>query len=93
MGADTVELHTGAFANLPAELQQDEVDRLEAAARLAKEKGLLANAGHGINYSNVRLLIANPHWNEFNIGHSIISRAVSIGLENAVREMLERLKS
>src|SRR6202162_255071 len=81
MGADAVELHTGVFANLPAELQQDEVDRLEAAARLAKEKGLLANAGHGINYSNVRLLIANPHWNEFNIGPSIISRAVLIVLD------------
>jgi pyridoxine 5-phosphate synthase len=93
MGADTVELHTGAFANMPAELQQDEVDRLEAAARLAQEKGLLVNAGHGINYSNVRLLTANPHWNEFNIGHSIVSRAISIGLENAVRLMLERLKS
>ena len=92
-GADAVELHTGTFANLPAALQQDEVDRLEAASRLAEEKGLLANAGHGINYSNVRLLIANRHWNEFNIGHSIVSRAISIGLENAVRQMLERLKT
>jgi pyridoxine 5-phosphate synthase len=92
-GADTVELHTGAFANLRAELKQDEVDRLEAAARLAKEKKLLVNAGHGINYSNVRMLIANPYWNEFNIGHSIVARSVSIGLENAVRQMLERLKS
>jgi pyridoxine 5-phosphate synthase len=60
---------------------------------LANEKGLLVNAGHGINYQNVRLLIKNPLWNEFNIGHSIVSRAVSIGLENAIREMLERLKS
>jgi pyridoxine 5-phosphate synthase len=93
LGADTVELHTGVFANLPPALQLDEVDRLEAAARLANERGLLVNAGHGINYSNVRLLIANPFWNEFNIGHSIVSRAVSIGLENAVRQMLERLKS
>jgi len=74
-------------------LQLDEVDRLEAAARLANERGLLVNAGHGINYTNVRLLIANPLWNEFNIGHSIVSRAVSIGLENAVRQMLEQLKS
>ena len=55
-----MELHTGVFANLPASLQQDELDRLDAAARLAKEKGLLVNAGHGINYSNVRLLITNP---------------------------------
>ena len=93
LGADSVELHTGAFANLPAALQPEEVDRLDAAARLAKEKGLLVNAGHGINYSNVRLLISNPDWNEFNIGHSIVSRAIAIGLENAVRQMLERLES
>jgi pyridoxine 5-phosphate synthase len=93
LGADAVELHTGAFANLAAELKQDELDRLEAAAVLAKEKGLLVNAGHGINYSNVRLLTNIPHWNEFNIGHSIISRSLSIGLENAVRRMLELLKS
>lgn len=91
--ADAVELHTGAFANLPAEFKQDEFDRLDAAARLANEKGLLVNAGHGINYQNVRLLVENPLWNEFNIGHSIVSRAVSIGLENAVRQMLEHLKS
>jgi pyridoxine 5-phosphate synthase len=93
LGADSVELHTGAFANLPLEIKQDEVDRLEAAALFAKEKGLLVNAGHGINYSNVRLLTPIPYWNEFNIGHSIVSRAVSVGLENAVREMLELLKS
>jgi len=91
-GADAVELHTGTFANLPTTLQPDEVDRLEAAARLDKEKALIVNAGHGINYSNVRLLVGNPHWNEFNIGHSIIARAVAVGLENAVRQMIERLK-
>jgi pyridoxine 5-phosphate synthase len=93
LGADTIELHTGMFANLPPALQLQEVDRLEAAARLANERGLLVNAGHGINYSNVRLLIGNQFWNEFNIGHSIVSRALSIGLENAVRQMLEHLKS
>lgn len=91
--ADAVELHTGAFANLAAEFKQDELDRLDASSRFANEKGLLVNAGHGINYQNVRLLVKNPLWNEFNIGHSIVSRAVSIGLENAVREMLEHLKS
>ena len=93
VGAEAVELHTGAFANLVAELKQDELDRLEAAAVLAKEKGLLVNAGHGINYSNVRLLTRIPHWNEFNIGHSIISHSLSIGLENAVRRMLDILRS
>jgi pyridoxine 5-phosphate synthase len=93
LGADAVELHTGAFANQADQFKQDELDRLDAAARLADEKGLLVNAGHGINYQNVRLLVRNLLWNEFNIGHSIVSRAVSIGLENAVREMLEHLKS
>jgi pyridoxine 5-phosphate synthase len=93
LGADAVELHTGAFANQAGQFKQDELDRLDAAARLAHEKGLLVNAGHGINYQNVRLLVKNLLWNEFNIGHSIVSRAVSIGLENAVREMLEHLKS
>jgi pyridoxine 5-phosphate synthase len=92
-GADAVELHTGVFANLPAGLKQDEVDRLEAASRLANEKGLIVNAGHGINYANVRLLVSNPLWNEFNIGHSIVSRAISIGLENAVRLMIAHLRS
>jgi pyridoxine 5-phosphate synthase len=93
LGADAVELHTGAFANVLADFKQDELDRLEASARFAKDKGLVVNAGHGINYDNVKLLRRIPHWNEFNIGHSIISRAVFVGLEYAVREMSERLKS
>jgi pyridoxine 5-phosphate synthase len=93
LGADAVELHTGAFANVLADFKQDELDRLEASARFAKEKGLVVNAGHGINYDNVKLLRKIPHLNEFNIGHSIISRAVFVGLEYAVREMSERLKS
>jgi pyridoxine 5-phosphate synthase len=92
LGADAVELHTGAFANVLADFKEDELDRLDASARLAKEKGLLVNAGHGINYDNVEMLKRIAHWNEFNIGHSIVSRAVFVGLEQAVRLMLERLK-
>jgi pyridoxine 5-phosphate synthase len=91
--ADAVELHTGAFANVLPDFKEDELDRLDASARFAKEKGLLVNAGHGINYDNVKLLRKIPHWNEFNIGHSIISRAISVGLEYAVRQMLGCLKS
>ena len=91
--ADAVELHTGAFANVLPTSSEDELDRLDASARFAKEKGLLVNAGHGINYDNVKLLRKIPHWNEFNIGHSIISRAVFVGLEYAVRQMSDRLKS
>jgi pyridoxine 5-phosphate synthase len=92
LGADAIELHTGAFANVLADFKEDELDRLDASARLAKEKGLVVNAGHGINYDNVLMLKRIPHWNEFNIGHSIVSRAVFVGLEQAVRQMLERLK-
>jgi pyridoxine 5-phosphate synthase len=93
MGADAVELHTGAFANALDDFKKDEVERLSAGAQLAKDRGLTVNAGHGINYGNVHLLLKIPDWNEFNIGHSIISRALFVGLENAVREMLDRLKS
>jgi pyridoxine 5-phosphate synthase len=93
MGADAVELHTGAFANALDDFKKDEVERLSVAAQLAKDRGLTVNAGHGINYGNVHLLLKIPHWNEFNIGHSIISHALFAGLENAVREMLDRLKS
>jgi pyridoxine 5-phosphate synthase len=93
LGAQVVELHTGAYSNALDDFRIDELDRLEAAARLAEEKGLILNAGHGINYENVHPLLSIAGWNEFNIGHSIVSRAVFIGLENAVREMVQKLAS
>ena len=91
LGAQVVELHTGAYSNALDDFRTDELDRLEAAKRLAEEKGLIVNAGHGINYENVDPLLSITGWNEFNIGHSIVSRAVFIGLENAVSEMVQRL--
>jgi len=93
MGADAVELHTGAFANALDDFKKDEIKQLSVWAELARHRGLLVNAGHGINYANVALLLKIPHWNEFNIGHSIISRALFVGLENAVRQMLERINN
>jgi pyridoxine 5-phosphate synthase len=93
LGAQVVELHTGAYSNALKDFRIDELNRIEAAARLAEEKGLIVNAGHGINYENVDQLLSIPGWNEFNIGHSIISRAIFIGLENAVREMVQKLAS
>jgi pyridoxine 5-phosphate synthase len=93
MGAEAVELHTGAFANALDDFKKDEIERLNVCAQLAKQRGLLVNAGHGINYDNVGLLLKIPHWNEFNIGHSIIARALFVGLENAVRQMLDRLRN
>jgi pyridoxine 5-phosphate synthase len=90
-GADAVELHTGAFANALDDFKEDQVERLSASARLAQELKLIVNGGHGINYKNVKMLLKIPQWNEFNIGHSVVSRALFVGLEQAVRDMLEQL--
>ncbi|HEV2208102.1 MAG TPA: pyridoxine 5'-phosphate synthase [Verrucomicrobiae bacterium] len=89
-GSQFIELHTGAFAEAfdhEAERER-EVNRLIIAARLAHELGLRVNAGHGLNYRNLPMLHRVPHLVELNIGHSIISRAVSVGIGQAVREML-----
>jgi len=89
-GADFIELHTGQFAHHlgNARNRQRELNRLIAAATHAHELGLRVNAGHGINYENLPTLFAVPHLEELNIGHSIISRAMSVGLTKAVKEML-----
>ncbi|MES2569063.1 MAG: pyridoxine 5'-phosphate synthase [Verrucomicrobiota bacterium] len=88
LGADMVELHTGAFANAQGSEQQKELERLQTAADFASDLGLQVNAGHGINYTNIRQILTVPHLAELNIGHSIISRAVFSGLEAAVSEMI-----
>ena len=90
IGSQFIELHTGAFAehfDAPAE-QARELDRLIAAARLAHGLGLRVNAGHGLNYQNLPVLHRVPHLVELNIGHTIISRAVTTGLATAVKDML-----
>jgi pyridoxine 5-phosphate synthase len=90
IGAEFIELHTGSFAEHfddPA-TRKRELDRLIAAANQARELGLKVNAGHGLNYKNTETIFAVPHLVELNIGHSIISRSVFVGLERAVREML-----
>ena len=89
VGAHFVELHTGAFAEAVRDGKHDsELDRLAKGARAAQAAGLKVNAGHGLNYENVRLLDKVPHLVELNIGHSIVSRAVFTGLDRAVRDML-----
>jgi pyridoxine 5-phosphate synthase len=88
LGADMVELHTGAFANATGIALKGELTRLRSAADYAHAAGLQVNAGHGINYLNIRLIRTIPHLAELNIGHSIISRAIFVGLENATAEML-----
>lgn len=82
-----IELHTGSFANSFDEEREQEIARLTAAAKLAHSHGVLVNAGHGINYTNIKDILRIPHLHELNIGHTIVSRAVFVGLEQAVREM------
>jgi pyridoxine 5-phosphate synthase len=93
-GSQFIELHTGQFAEHfhdpikgPAALE-----RLIAGAKQAHGLGLQVNAGHGLNYENLKTLFAVPHLVELNIGHSIVSHALFAGLENAVREMLSLMR-
>ena len=93
-GSQFIELHTGAFAESFPEPQQRqrELDRLIAGAKQAHSLGLKVNAGHGLNYDNLPLLHRVPHLVELNIGHSIISRAITVGLATAVSEMLKLME-
>jgi pyridoxine 5-phosphate synthase len=89
LGVEMVELHTGRLANAFTEkIEREELENLQAAAKAAAELKLQVNAGHGINYTNIELIHQIPHLTELNIGHSIVSRAMFVGLESAVREML-----
>ncbi len=88
LGAEVVELHTGAFANATGEARLRELARISVAAAHAHALGLIVNAGHGLNYENITLIRPVPHLVELNIGHSIVSRSVFVGLEQAVKEML-----
>jgi pyridoxine 5-phosphate synthase len=92
LGAEFVELHTGAFANVAGAEQDEELARLIAGAELAASLGLRVNAGHGINYLNVAKILRIPHLVELNIGHSIVSRAAFVGIEQATREMAALLR-
>ena len=95
VGADAIELHTGTWANAWLACRGDDRDaglrtqlgRLEQAADTAAEIGLRLHAGHGITYANVGELLHLPLLRELNIGHSIVARAVLVGMERAVREM------
>lgn len=88
-----VELHTGAYANAYySGLRGRELEKLRQGAALAHDLGLTVNAGHGINYVNILEVRTLPWLHELNIGHSIISRALFTGIEEAVREMKERMK-
>lgn len=91
--ADCIEIHTGSFAEARHWRQQEqELTKIDNAVRLAKKLGMGVNAGHGLTYSNIKKMAAIGGIEEFNIGHSIIARAVLVGLERAVREMVELIK-
>jgi pyridoxine 5-phosphate synthase len=88
LGADFIEIHTGAYCEaqtLPA--RRTELAKIDVAIRAGRKLALGVNAGHGLNYQNIREVVALGGIEEFNIGHSIVSRAVLVGLERAVREM------
>lgn len=88
-GAPFIELHTGEYARAKSEANiERELARLKEATSKAVALGLRVNAGHGLNYRNVTPVASIPQVEELNIGHSIVSRAVLVGMEMAVREML-----
>lgn len=93
VGADYVELHTGAYANAAPLDVLHELNRLAEAATHAIQSGLIFNAGHGLTVQNLPAVAAIPVLNEVNIGHSIIARSVFIGLEAAVKEILHILQA
>ena len=87
-GAPTIELHTGAYADAESvEAQQAELERIIKGTEYAVSKGLVVNAGHGLNLENVAAIAAIPQIHELNIGHSIIAESVFVGLEQAVKDM------
>lgn len=91
VGADAIELHTGRYAHAPHEART--IDALRNAARLGAEAGLAVHAGHGLTVRNVGPVAGVPEIEELNIGHSIVSRAVFIGIEAAVREMQDTMRA
>lgn len=86
-GAPVVELHTGAYAEAEGARQSQELDRLVLAAKHAAQCGIEVHAGHGLHYQNVKPVAAIPEVVELNIGHSIVARAVMVGMSAAVAEM------
>ncbi|HQF20379.1 MAG TPA: pyridoxine 5'-phosphate synthase [Kiritimatiellia bacterium] len=93
LGAPVVEMHTGKYCDETGAARRAELKRLVAAAKLGHRLGLQVNAGHGLNYDNLpAFLRAVPHLHTLNIGHSIVARAVMVGMTRAVREMKALLK-
>jgi pyridoxine 5-phosphate synthase len=87
MGFDAVELHTGEYANAGGDEVRKQLDRLVRASALVRQAGMRLHAGHGLNYRNVQPVAGIAAMRELNIGHAIVSRAVFVGMREAVREM------
>ncbi len=87
IGFNFIELHTGTYAELKGQKQVDELQRIIECTYFASNIGLITNAGHGLNYQNVSHIASINKINELNIGHSIVSRALAVGLEKSVRDM------
>ncbi len=93
VGADYVELHTGRYANAEDENALiDELEKIRSMALAAAKLGLRVSAGHGLNYQNVRDIAKIPQIEELNIGHAIMAKAILVGMERAVREMIELIR-
>ena len=92
LGFDSVEIHTGAYANAKGLERESALRALRDSATAARKYGLRVHAGHGLTYHNVQPVVQIQEIEELNIGHSIISRAVFVGIERAVREMVELLR-
>ncbi len=89
INADIIEIHTGNYANAVGEEDIfDELERVRVAAKHAKKLGLGVNAGHGLNYNNMKEFVAISEIDEVSIGHAVLARAVFVGVEHAIKEMI-----
>lgn len=91
-GADFVELHTGEYANAKGNAVNEQLTRLKKAARYAHKLALKINAGHGLDYNNLRAVAMIEEIEEFSVGHALISHALFVGMERAVKEMIDVLR-
>ncbi|MDH3997812.1 MAG: pyridoxine 5'-phosphate synthase [Desulfuromonadales bacterium] len=87
--ADYIEIHTGSYCDAEGDEQKAELAKIAESIKLGKKLGMGVNAGHGLNYRNIKPVLALGGVEEYNIGHSIISRAVLVGLDRAVKEMAQ----
>ncbi len=93
INTDIIEIHTGKYANAPTEEEMfEELESICLAAKHAKKLGLGVNAGHGLNYQNIKELILIPDIDEVSIGQAVVARSIFVGVERAVKEMIALIK-